>query len=91
MPNRMMATAKASDENQKIKKSVLSALRPQTIDAVWQAFQDRHPGSIETGQFADLAILSQNPLQAPAELLSVQVVKTIRYGKLAYARDDRLL
>ncbi|MFT5866003.1 MAG: putative amidohydrolase YtcJ [Gammaproteobacteria bacterium] len=66
-------------------------MRVETIDAAWQVIQDGHQGSIETGKIADFAILNRNPLQAPADQLSVQVVKTLRHGKLACARDGRQL
>lgn len=80
--NRVTATGKSLDDNQKI--SVLSALRAQTIDAAWQVFQEGARGSIEVGKIADFAILNRNPLKAPAELLSTEVVQTIRGGKTVF-------
>ena len=44
---------------------VMQALRAVTIDAAWQVFQEDNRGSIEPGKFADLIILSEDPLQNP--------------------------
>lgn len=71
------------DADEKI--SVLSALRAQTIDAAWQVFQEDKRGSIEVGKIADFAILNRNPIHSPQALLSTQVTRTIRRGRVAFA------
>ena len=64
--------------------SVMQALRAVTIDAAWQVFQEDNRGSIESGKFADLAILQEDPLQNPEKLHEIQVDKTIIGGVTVY-------
>ena len=65
--------------------SVTQALRAITIDAAWQHFQEADKGSLEPGKFADLVILSENPLAAaPGELAEIQVVATIVGGRTEF-------
>ncbi|AFO93456.1 amidohydrolase (plasmid) [Phaeobacter inhibens] len=76
--DRMTSTGRLLGADQRI--SVLSALRAQTIDAAWQVFQEDTRGSIEAGKLADFAILNQNPIETPQDILGTQVVQTIRRG-----------
>lgn len=53
------------------------ALRACTIDAAWAAHRDSMVGSIEAGKAADFAILSADPIAAPAErIASLTVAET---------------
>ena len=63
----------------------LSALRAVTIDAAWQVFMDDVIGSIEPGKYADLVVLSDNPLTAP-DIRSLKVDRTIIAGATVYKR-----
>ncbi|MFC4914107.1 amidohydrolase [Actinomadura gamaensis] len=46
---------------------VEQALRAQTIDAAWQLHADDIAGSLTPGKYADLVVLSADPLQVPPE------------------------
>ncbi|UCD59053.1 MAG: amidohydrolase, partial [Candidatus Hydrogenedentota bacterium] len=65
----------------------IQALRAITIDAAWQIFQENDLGSIEVGKYADLIVLSGDPLGDPHEIRNIQVEKTIIGGKTAYERE----
>ncbi|PVZ69638.1 amidohydrolase [Pelagibaculum spongiae] len=82
--NRTSMSGRVIGAHQRI--SVLQALRAMTIDAAWQVFQEDNRGSIEVGKFADLVVLSQNPLTAE-DLLEVKVEQTIVGGKTIYKLD----
>ncbi|MNI43103.1 N-substituted formamide deformylase precursor [compost metagenome] len=64
------------------------ALRAVTIDAAWQAFEEKDKGSIEAGKLADLVILEENPLTAdPLNLHQIPVLNTIIRGRQVYAKQ----
>lgn len=65
---------------------VMAALRAMTIDAAWQVFQDENRGSLEPGKFADLVILSGDPVQDPAAIRELEVVQTFVGGVPVYHR-----
>lgn len=67
--------------------SVMQALRAMTIDAAWQIFQENNRGSIEAGKFADLIVLSDDPLKNPEKLHNIQVEKTLIGGVPVYQRQ----
>ena len=50
---------------------VMDALRAVTIDAAWQVFQEDNRGSLEPGKYADLVVLSGNPLDDPMAMRDV--------------------
>jgi predicted amidohydrolase YtcJ len=65
--------------------SVEQALRLLTIDAAYGTFQEDIKGSIEVGKFADLVILSENPLTALENTLSdIEVIMTMVGGIAEY-------
>ena len=63
----------------------LSALRAVTIDAAWQVFMDDQVGSIVPGKWADLVVLSDNPLTAD-NIRAIRVDRTIIGGTTVYKR-----
>lgn len=64
--------------------SAMQALRAVTIDAAWQVFQDGNRGSLEAGKFADLVVLSGNPLENPLDMRELQVERTVIGGATIY-------
>lgn len=65
---------------------VMDALRAVTIDAAWQVFQEANLGSLEPGKFADLVVLSGNPLESPMNMRDLKVHRTIVGGATIYTR-----
>lgn len=67
---------------------VMTALKAMTIWPAFQHFEEKEKGSIEPGKLADFVVLSQDPTSvAPEQLASLQVVQTIKRGKLIYEQD----
>ena len=68
---------------------VASALRAVTLDAAWQHFLEDKVGSIEVGKFADLIVLSRNPLEVPSsELTTIKVLTTVIDGEVEYMLQE---
>lgn len=63
---------------------IMDALRAVTIDAAWQVFQEDNRGSLEPGKYADLVILSGNPLDDPMGMRDLQVERTLIGGATVY-------
>lgn len=63
---------------------VMQALRAVTIDAAWQVFQDGNRGSLEAGKYADLVMLSGNPLDEPMAMRELEVQRTVVGGATIY-------
>jgi predicted amidohydrolase YtcJ len=63
---------------------VMDALRAVTIDAAWQAFQEGNRGSLEVGKYADLVVLSGNPLENPMGMRDLLVERTVIGGATIY-------
>ncbi len=61
---------------------VRQALRMATYNGYWASFDEKERGSLETGKFADMAILSGNPYTlAPDRLRDLKVEKLILQGR----------
>jgi hypothetical protein len=61
------------------------ALRSQTINAAYTAFQEHRLGSIAVGKFADLIVLGDDPLTfAPARFQELPVDVTIAGGRVVH-------
>jgi len=69
--------------------SVMEALRAITINAAWQIFKEDKLGSIEKGKFADLVILSDNPLDIPSKIKDIVVEETIVGGISVFKRTEK--
>jgi predicted amidohydrolase YtcJ len=69
--------------------SVEEALRLITIDAAYATFQENTTGSITPGKYADLVVLSDNPLEVqPEELIDLTVWMTVVGGNIEYWREN---
>ncbi|TWH51881.1 amidohydrolase [Sporomusa sp. KB1] len=79
---RQTASGQIIGEKQRI--TPLDALKALTIHAAWQSFTETTRGSIEPGKFADLVILSDNPLSGRVELKDIRVLETIVEGQSIY-------
>jgi predicted amidohydrolase YtcJ len=65
--------------------TVQEALEMLTIRGAYAAHQENVIGSLKAGKYADLVILSANPLTTPtAQLPNIQVVMTMVGGKVEY-------
>ena len=63
----------------------MEALRGLTINGAHQAFEEKERGSIEVGKFADLVVLSDNPMTVdPMKIRDIQVLETIVEGKSVF-------
>ena len=80
--NRQSTGGHTIGEHQKI--SVMQALRAVTIDAAWQIFQEEKIGSLESGKYADMIILSSSPLLDVENIGDISVEQTIVGGKTIY-------
>ena len=81
--NRITSSGKSLGPDECI--SVTDALRSVTIDAAWQAFEEKSRGSIEPGKLADFVILDRNPLiTPPKDLRDLKVLETIIGGNRVY-------
>ncbi|GAA3171257.1 hypothetical protein GCM10020255_060020 [Rhodococcus baikonurensis] len=62
-----------------------AAVRAHTVNAAWQLFSEDHIGSIFPGAYADLVVLSANPLEVePTELAEITVLATVLEGRTVY-------
>ncbi|MDB5968021.1 MAG: hypothetical protein JWQ90_471 [Hydrocarboniphaga sp.] len=66
--------------------SILEGLRAFTVDAAYQYGMDKTRGTIEIGKYADLVLLSADPLAAevtrdPNLLRDIRVIGTASYGR----------
>jgi len=82
--HRLTTSGKVLGKDERI--PVMQALRATTIDAAWQIFQEKNRGSVEPGKFADLIVLSEDPVQNPDKLLDIRVEKTLIGGVRVYQR-----
>jgi predicted amidohydrolase YtcJ len=69
---------------------VVKAIDTYTRESAYATFDDADQGALETGKFADIAILSRDIIAAPPTKPEDLVVDmTIFNGKVVYERDAR--
>jgi hypothetical protein len=65
--------------------SPLEALRAYTVGSAYAEFAEDRKGTIEPGKYADLAVLSADPLSVPQETIKdIRVEETIVAGRTVY-------
>ena len=68
--------------------SVEEALRMMTINAAYALFMENNIGSLVPGKFADLIVLSENPLSVdPDALPNIEVLVTMVGGKVEFCKN----
>ncbi len=68
--------------------TVEEAIRMFTINAAYNAFEEKIKGSIEPGKVADFAVLEQSPYEVePARIKDIPVDMTIVDGEIAFFRE----
>ncbi len=69
--------------------TIEQAIEFYTRGSAYAEFAEKEKGSIEPGQWADLAVLDTNLLKAsPRDILNAKVVATIFGGKVVYGKPD---
>ena len=82
--NRITKAGVVLGEEEKL--SPLEAVKAVTIYAARQYSEESTKGSLAVGKQADLVVLSDDPLQvAPEEIRNIQVLQTIKKGKVVYS------
>lgn len=67
--------------------SPLEALKMYTLGGAYASFEEGVKGSISPGKLADLAVLSDDPLEVPPERLKgLKVMRTILNGRIVWER-----
>ena len=67
----------------------LEALKIHTINGAYASFEEEIKGTLEVGKWADLVVLSNNPLKIdPEEIKNLRVLRTLIGGKTIYAEED---
>lgn len=69
---------------------VKAVLRAATIHAAYQMRQESKVGSLETGKFADLIVIDNNPLTLadPEDIAKLRVLRTVVGGKVVYQAPE---
>lgn len=79
-----------SEENVALSQAItlMQAIRCYTMNAAYAEFAEDKKGSIESGKFADLAILDGTITKLPPrEIYDMKVLRTYCDGKLVYKKD----
>ncbi len=86
--NPMLGVEAAVKRETPQKVSVMDALRMYTINAAYASAEEAVKGSVEEGNLADLAILSNNPESSSAKKLAeISVCMTVLGGKIVCSKN----
>jgi predicted amidohydrolase YtcJ len=67
------------------------ALRMLTIDGAFGTFQENEKGSIKAGKYADLVVLSDNPLTVPEDKIKhIEVKLTMIGGEILFVKEESI-
>jgi len=81
--NRMTSSGKILGKSQCV--PVLEAVKSVTTHAAYQAFAEKHKGSLEVGKLADMVVLDANPLHIdPVKIKDIGIIATIVGGNVVY-------
>lgn len=81
--NRITRKGKIIGEDQCI--DVYNALKAITINAAYSYHEEESKGSLEEGKYADMVILSNNPLKVnKKDIKDISVIETIKAGETVY-------
>lgn len=81
-----VAPQKVLNANEKV--SINNALKAITIDAAYQLKMDDKIGSVETGKYADFAIVNQNPMKTDAyKIRDIEVNETWVNGQQVFKKQ----
>ena len=87
--NRISRTGRIIGADQRI--SPEQALKAITLDGAWQYGEEDSKGSISAGKWADMVVLSGNPLTVDSMAIKdIQVLATYKEGRQIYAADEIL-
>ena len=65
------------------------ALKAITLDGAWQCGEEDSKGSISPGKWADMVVLSDNPLTVDSMAIKdIRVLATYKEGRQIYAADE---
>ena len=68
------------------------ALRGYTSDAAYLGFEEQDKGTLQPGRFADVTVLSADPLTATSDgLREIEVDHTLVAGELVWSREGQQL
>ena len=69
--------------------TVEEALRMMTIEAAYALFMEDYIGSLKPGKFADMIVLSENPLTInPNDIINIEVLLTMVGGNVVYCAPE---
>ena len=70
--------------------TIEESLRLLTINGAWATFDEEKKGSLTAGKWADLTLVSQNPLEIsdPEDLLDIIVLQTMVGGRVTYCHPQ---
>ena len=67
--------------------TVAQAMAAVTSDAAWQIHADDTNGTLEVGKFADIAVLSDDPMTVdPDGIAEIEVLRTMLGGEITFSR-----
>lgn len=71
------------------KLTVKEMLKAYTYSSAYQYFEESFKGCIKPGSYADLVVLSKDPLNMPLlELDKIEVVLSFVAGRMVYQKED---
>ncbi|MDY3012538.1 MAG: amidohydrolase family protein [Clostridiales Family XIII bacterium] len=78
-----------SGYNQVRNISVTEAIKMCTVNAAYANGEEKQKGSLEVGKTADMAVISKDPYEAAAagEILEMEVLATIKDGRIIYRKE----